>query len=206
MLVVKSLEFWYSHESALLHDVSLEIRHRERMAILGKSGVGKTTLLKILAGLISPRRGVVENRFRKTTYIPQNLGLVETATALENVLYATLDAAGLLFGLWKREAVERAGRALEAVGLYQKRKMKVSSLSGGERQRVAVARAIMQGAELVLADEPVSNLDLDNARSVLKLFATLPTAVVAVMHDIDLAMEFFHRGYRLEGGRLVELW
>ncbi|MFN3804657.1 MAG: ATP-binding cassette domain-containing protein [Pyrobaculum sp.] len=205
MLVVKSLEFWYNHKAALLRDISLEVWRGERIVIMGKSGVGKTTLLKILAGLLSPRRGVVENRFR-TAYIPQNLGLVETATALENVLYATLDTAGLLFGFWRREAAERASRALEAVGLLERRNMKVSSLSGGERQRVAIARALMQEAELILADEPVSNLDVENARAVLKLFTNLPAAVVAVMHDVDLAMEFFHRGYRLEGGRLVELW
>lgn len=204
---MKSVYFSYNGGPSLLSGIDFTLGRNDRVAVLGKSGVGKTTFLKIIAGLLKPVRGEVVNNFSKVSYIPQNLGLVETATALENVMYASLDSLGLFLGVWKRQRREEALKCLSAVGISHLADAKVSSLSGGERQRVAIARALMQKADLILADEPVANLDLDTASSVLKTLTSLSdVAVVAVMHDVDLAMEYFQRGYKLEGGRLIQLW
>ncbi|MEM4422794.1 ATP-binding cassette domain-containing protein [Pyrobaculum sp.] len=205
MLVLESV--YFSYREPLLRGVNLIVEKGSRIAIMGKSGAGKTTLLKIMAGLLAPQKGRVARGFRAVSYIPQNAGLVETATALENVLYATLSAKGIFLGLWDAALREKAEKVVESVGLGHKKNVIVSRLSGGERQRVAIARALMQGAELILADEPISNLDYENAVSVLRILTNQPgISVVAVMHDVDLAMEYFSRGYELRNGVLVELW
>ncbi|MEM0479737.1 MAG: ATP-binding cassette domain-containing protein, partial [Pyrobaculum sp.] len=133
--------------------------------------------------------------------------LVETASAVENVLFGSLDWRGFYIGIWRRDLKERALEALRVVGLEKLADVKVYRLSGGERQRVAIARALMQKSGLILADEPVASLDRETAESVLEILTSLNgVSVVAVMHDEDLARKFFQRGYLMTDGRLVRLW
>lgn len=205
MLVVRGVSFSLNGR-ALLSGVTLQLGRGEKAALMGRSGAGKTTLLKIIAGIHRPQSGEVLRGTKRVAYIPQNLALVEGASALENVLLGTLDLVGLHLGFWRRSQVERAVEALKAVGLGDKLYEKVERLSGGERQRVAIARALANRSELVLADEPVSNLDVETARSVLEILTSIDAAVLAVMHDVDLAEEYFDAGYLLEGGVLKRLW
>jgi len=203
----------------ILRGVDLDLWPGEAVAIMGRSGVGKTTLLKIAAGLLRPEKGYVrilgcptpdrcfEKLRGRIAYIPQSIGLVEGGTALYNVLLARAHRSPLRssLGLWARGDVEEALEALRAVGLDGKARARVERLSGGERQRVAIARAIYQGAPVILADEPVSNLDLETARSIVELLVGLRrrgAAVAAVMHDRELALSYFDRVYVLEGGLL----
>ena len=205
--MLKMVDIYFSYDGRpLINSLSLEVGEGERVAVMGRSGVGKTTLLKIASGLIKPHRGVVEVKAR-LSYIPQNLGLVETASALENVLFGSLDWRGFYIGIWRRDLKERALEALRVVGLEKLADVKVYKLSGGERQRVAIARALMQKSGLILADEPVASLDRETAESVLEILTSLNgVSVVAVMHDEDLARKFFQRGYLMKDGRLVRLW
>jgi ABC-type phosphate/phosphonate transport system ATPase subunit len=221
VLEVENVFFGYD-STDLLRGVSLEVRRGEAVAVMGRSGAGKSTLLKICAGLLKPRSGAVKVLGREVgnrcfesvrpciAYIPQTLGLVSGASALYNVLLGRASRCPLRFvaGLWSRRDVEEALEALRAVGLGDKAEMVVDKLSGGERQRVAVARALFQGASVIYADEPVSNLDINTATEVMKLlmeFRRRGAAVVAVLHDQDLAFEFFDRVYMLSGGILKEL-
>jgi phosphonate transport system ATP-binding protein len=221
LLEVENVFFGYD-STDLLRGVSLEVRRGEAVAVMGRSGAGKSTLLKICAGLLKPRSGVVKVLGREVgnrcfesvrpriAYIPQTLGLVSGASALYNVLLGRASRRPLRFvaGLWSRRDVEEALEALRAVGLGDKAEMVVDKLSGGERQRVAIARALFQGASVIYADEPVSNLDINTATEVMKLlmeFRRRGAAVVAVLHDQDLAFEFFDRVYMLSGGVLKEL-
>lgn len=192
----------------ILRNVSLEINRGEAVALLGKSGVGKTTLLKIGAGILKPTSGVVERRASRVGYVPQSIGLIETATVLENVLIASGYPLGVFIGRWPRHLVEKAAQVLHQVGLGDKLKEPVANLSGGEKQRVAIARALLYGAEIILADEPVSNLDFQTAEDVLKLLTSFKGngAVLAVLHDVDLALKYFDKGYRLEGGMAYRIW
>jgi ABC-type phosphate/phosphonate transport system ATPase subunit len=218
---MKDVEFSYE-TLKVLKGVSLEVKLGERIAIMGRSGSGKTTLLKIIAGLLKPEGGFVrvlgynlmngsfKNVQGKIAYIPQNLGLVEGGSALYNILLARAPRkpTRFLLGFWDKKDIEEALEALRIVGLESKAMKRVDRLSGGERQRVSVARAIFQGARIVLADEPVSNLDMETAESVTASLASLASrgvTIIAVLHDYDLALRFFERVYILKDGKLWEL-
>ncbi|MCX8136950.1 ABC transporter ATP-binding protein [Pyrobaculum aerophilum] len=192
----------------ILRDVTLEINRGEAVALLGKSGAGKTTLLKIGAGILKPTSGIIERHVSRIGYIPQSIGLIEGATVLENVLIASGNPLGIFTGRWPRHLIEKAVQVLRQVGLGDRLREPVANLSGGEKQRVAIARALIYGAEIILADEPVSNLDLQTAEDVLKLLIAFKEngAVLAVLHDVDLAIKYFDKGYRLEGGKAYRIW
>jgi ABC-type phosphate/phosphonate transport system ATPase subunit len=135
---------------------------------------------------------------------------VEGGSALYNVLLARAPSkpTRFLLGFWDKRDVEEALEALKLVGLEAKAMRRVDRLSGGERQRVLVARAIFQDARIVLADEPVSNLDLETAESVMASLVSLAgrgVTIIAVLHDYDLALKFFERVYILKDGKLREL-
>ncbi len=218
---MRDVEFSYG-KLKVLSGVSLEAKLGDKIAIMGRSGSGKTTLLKIMAGLLKPERGVVRvlgynivnGSFKdvqgRIAYIPQSLGLVEGGSALYNVLLARAPRKPIRFllGFWDRGDIEEALEALRLVGLEAKAMRRVDRLSGGERQRVLVARAIFQDARIVLADEPVSNLDVETAESVMASLVSLAgrgVTIIAVLHDYDLAFKFFERVYVLMDGRLREL-
>jgi putative ABC transport system ATP-binding protein len=182
MLVVRDLSKSYggARPRAVLRGVSLDVRQGEYVAIMGESGVGKTTLLNIIAGLDPPDRGSVlldgkdvaalddlsRTRLRRSSigFVFQAFHLLPHLTVEQNV--------GLplsLNGVEETQAAERMAEILEAVGLAAAAGAYPRELSGGELQRVAIARALVHRPLLLLADEPTGNLDADTARQVLTL-------------------------------------
>lgn len=204
-----------------LADVTLEVAPGEFVAIVGASGAGKTTLLRLLAGLDAPDAGTIDvfGRARPraargdtdVALVFQRPRLVGRADALTNVLAGRLGHVprwrGLL-GRWRADDVRIALEALDRVGLLDRFTERTDRLSGGEQQRVAIARALAQGPRILLADEPVSSLDPDNARRIVRILADCAAAaglaVVASLHQPELARAFAHRVVRLDGGRLVD--
>ena len=200
----------------VLSGVDLEIRAAERVAIVGASGSGKTTLLQILGGLDDPTSGEVivdgqslantdevtkgKLRNRYIGFVYQFHHLLPEFTARENVAMPLL-----IRRMARSEAMERAAQLLGNVGLGERLDHKPGELSGGERQRAAVARALITGPSLVLADEPTGNLDAGNGEHVLRLMMelneALSTSLVIVTHDQTIAGRM-DRVLVLENGRL----
>ncbi len=202
----------------VLRDAELCVREGERVAIVGQSGVGKSTLLHILGALDHPSSGSVRfrgedvfakpsdelARFRNTSlgFVFQFHHLLPEFSALENVMMP-----GLLRGEGSARMRERAATMLGEVGLAERLHHPIGKLSGGERQRVAVARALVLDPPLVLADEPTGNLDPATGDRVgdllLRMNETRGTALVVVTHNESLARRL-GRIATLVDGRLVE--
>jgi predicted ABC-type transport system involved in lysophospholipase L1 biosynthesis ATPase subunit len=200
-----------------LRGVTLDIERGERVALLGKSGSGKSTLLNLLGGLDRPTAGSLAvagrdlgrlggrdlARFRSAAVgmIFQSFNLIPSRTALENVELPMVFA-----GRSVRERRAEAARALESVGLGARLAHRPAQLSGGESQRVAVARALVNRPEILLADEPTGNLDSATAREVIGLILdhvhSHGTTLILVTHDEELAATCTNRVLRLKDGQL----
>ena len=202
----------------VLRGLDLAVRRGDRIAVVGQSGVGKSTMLHVLGGLEAPTAGrvsfegqdllaldaaaIAEFRNRKLGFVFQFHYLLADFTALENVMMPALIAR-----MSDSEARSRAQAVLEMVGLADKLNRRPTELSGGEQQRVAVARAVALHPSLVLADEPTGNLDPDTADEVHRLFEQLNTelgiTLVIATHNERLARRM-SRVLRLKEGRLFD--
>lgn len=221
-LRTEGLWFAYKEPDWILKDVCLSVPTGQITIIMGPSGTGKTTLLKILAGILTPSRGHVEvlnynitNQSQRSLasligYIPQQLGLVRNLSALENVLMGALGRCGngiALFGLFPREEVTKAEAALDLMGIAHKSNEKVFRLSGGERQRVAIARTLLQHPRVVVADEFVSDLDMALALEILsrirRAAAQEQITFVMSMHRQGLVREFAENIVTLREGQIT---
>jgi lipoprotein-releasing system ATP-binding protein len=205
-------------EVVVLHGLNLEVSAGEQIAIIGQSGVGKSTLLYLLGSLERPTAGKVyfedqdlfvmderalaEFRNRKLGFVFQFHYLLADFSALENVMMPALIAR-----LSDSEARQRAEDVLDVVGLKDKLHRRPAELSGGEQQRVAVARAVVLGPKLVLADEPTGNLDPQTAEEVNQVFQRLNrdlnVTLVVATHNERLSRSM-SRTLRLSDGKLYE--
>ncbi|MDS0222809.1 ATP-binding cassette domain-containing protein [Haloarcula sp. S1AR25-5A] len=199
-------------EEVALREVSLSLEAGERVAVIGPSGAGKTTLLRLAAGALRPETGTVTLggttiTGSAVTLAYQGETLVDRRTALSNVLSGRVGALSWLRGFLEPivpRTPEPALERLAAVGLADRTDVPVHSLSAGERQRVAFARALMQDAEVVLADEPTANLDPSSRRNVIDVLDAVldDELLVTALHEVELALEHFDRILGIADGRL----
>lgn len=203
----------------ILRDLDLEVPAGDCYAVLGPSGGGKTTLLRIVLGLLQPTSGTIERpclggggvRQRGAIgYIPQTLGLVRNLTVRENVLLGALGRLPFwrsMLGRFPGQEIQRADEALAAVGLEGRGEERVEFLSGGQRRRVAIARAVVQRPVLLLADEFLAELDRDTAFEITELLRQLREAsgmtMLFVDHDVDTACRIADRVIVVVDGRKV---
>ena len=165
-------------EKAVLRNVSLTLHPHQRLALMGPSGVGKTTLLRIAMGLLRPDEGAAENSFSKTAVVFQEPRLLPWRTADENVNLVLGD---------QKETLPKARAILTELGLGDALDKCPGALSGGMQQRVSIARALVTGADLLILDEPFKAMDVSLRREVIARVARTGAAILLVTHDKEEA-------------------
>ena len=185
LLEIKNLSIGFN--SALVTDIIARVLPGEIIAVLGPSGIGKTTLIRTIAGLIQPLEGQINLSIPKQGgmgYIPQRLGLVRHASVHHNVNLGARASLPILKG-GSQEREKRVHEAIKAMGLEEKTNEPVRRLSGGQLRRVATARALAQRPKLLLADEFLSELDHSTVEVVLDAVKNLlddGTSIIMVEH------------------------
>ena len=215
--VTRSVELPDESRLDILKGVNLEVSVGDHVSIVGRSGSGKSTLLNLLGLLDTPTSGEIffdgrplselragvrdRTRGRDVGFIFQQFNLLSGRTALENVVTPLLYASGQQF--WRRRAI--ATEMLERVGLGDRLDSVPERMSGGEQQRVAIARSLVRGPRLILADEPTGALDLETGTSVMGLLDEVAersgAALITITHDANVAA-LARRHYRLDAGVL----
>lgn len=187
---LRHVRFGYTPDHLIWSDLNLEVQQGETVACMGPSGSGKSTLLALLGGLITPSAGQVwfrDERAQQVGWIQQTTNVFGSRTVIENVAMGAYQT-----GVGPTRALTLARAALETIEMAGFERRQVSSLSGGEVQRVVIARAVVSGADLLLADEPTGQLDATTTELVLDAIAALMQlhphmALLIATHDAAVA-------------------
>jgi putative ABC transport system ATP-binding protein len=218
-LDVKKVYRMGATETHALRGATLDIREGEYLSIMGPSGSGKSTLFNMIGGLGKPTSGKVYIdqvdiaqldanelawlRCRKIGYVFQTYNLIQVMTCLENVMLPMSFA-----GLGNEEARDKGMYILKLVGLAHRPLHRPAELSGGQQQRCALARALANSPEIVLADEPTANLDLHTGEEMIELLATLRdelgVTIISATHDLKM-LKRSDRILWIEDGRIVRM-
>lgn len=208
---------YFSDKDLSVEDINLSIQAGEFVSVVGHSGAGKTTLIRLLLGEVKPstgniwfddfdvdqlKRSEIPAYRRRIGVVFQDFRLLPNKTAFENVAFA-MEAAGKS----DEEIVSDVPHALELVGLLHKSRAFPHEMSGGERQRLAIARAIINQPEVILADEPTGNLDPQSTYEIveiLKKINDLGTTVILTTHNKGIIDALGKRVITIEKGRIIK--
>ena len=230
VLRIHQLNKRFSGDKHALCDINISVQRGEMVALIGASGSGKSTLLRHIAGLVagdasSPslvevdgrvvqRNGKIDRNIRKTRsqigFVFQQFNLVDRLPVLVNVLVGMLHRLPWwrgLFGIFSSANKEVAMQAMARVGIAQCFAQRASTFSGGQQQRAAIARTLVQGAKLVLADEPIASLDPESSRNVMEILSRINredgSTVIVSLHQVEMAMKYCPRVVALHQGKVV---
>jgi len=198
-LELKNVSFYYDN-TLILDDVSLTYNKRDFLSIIGPNGGGKSTLLKLMIGLLSPTKGSVHlfgepplHVSHRIAYVPQDILANKDfpIKVLDVVLMGRL-CKSKAFATYSKEDHAIARAMLEKVGMQTYEHQKIHTLSGGQRQRVFVARALASEAEILFLDEPTASIDTAGQIEIFKLLKTLnhDVGIVIISHDINVALNY----------------
>ena len=203
------------YSEVLIENINVEISSGDVIAVLGPSGIGKTTLLRTIAGLVKPISGEIELAVKPRGglgYIPQRLGLVGNTSVKGNVEMGTRVGLSRWFPPFlplPNKQKQYAKKAMEDLGISDLAQKPVRILSGGQQRRVATAKTVAQRPKLVLADEFLGELDDDNVdivmRTVKAAIDNRNSAMVMVEHHEELAIQVANRIWRIQDKQLVEV-
>lgn len=198
ILEFRRADFCYERGDSFIKDMSFSIENGEFIGLLGANGSGKSTILKLAGGLLRASGGDVElwdkpvfsyknkDRAKLLSYLPQVLDI--------NIPFTVQELVGM--GLYPYDIIPEltVEGALEMVGLKEKAEALITNLSGGERRRVYIAMTLLQGAGLLLLDEPLANLDIKYQIELIRLLKALRRergiSIIMALHDINIAMQF----------------
>jgi phosphonate transport system ATP-binding protein len=226
---IRGLSKTFDNGHRALDDIELRIAPGEMVAVIGASGSGKSTMLRHIAGLVTANRGtgrievhgrtvqnngVLARDIREVRaqigFVFQQFNLVGRLPVVTNVLAGCLHRTPLWRGLVKRFRRDELGMALAAlgrVGILEQANQRASTLSGGQQQRAAIARALVQGARVLLADEPIASLDPESSRRVMEILAAINRedrcTVIISLHQVNVALRYCPRIVALRHGRVV---
>ena len=181
-----------------LEQVNLQIRRGEKVALIGRSGAGKSSLL----------RRLYEQRPDHCAFIHQHHGLVPQLSVFHNIYMGRLDHYSWMYNLRNLVKAHPArrkevSRITAVLGLEDKLWSRTGEVSGGQQQRVGIGRALYRGSAILMADEPVSSLDVVQGRDIIDLLTQVGETVVSALHYVELSREFFHRIIGLGNNRIL---
>jgi phosphonate transport system ATP-binding protein len=229
-LRVHKLNKHFANGKHALNDINLIVSKGEMVALIGASGSGKSTLMRHMAGLIAAdgqsdslieidgscvqRGGRVHRDIRqvraKVGFVFQQFNLIDRLPVMVNVLVGLLHRMPWwrsLFRLFSPNERAQALDALQRVGIAECFAQRASTLSGGQQQRAAIARALVQGAKVVLADEPIASLDPESSRKVMEILSRInkedQCTVIVSLHQVEMALKYCPRVIALHQGRVV---
>ncbi|WP_455540089.1 cell division ATP-binding protein FtsE [Terrisporobacter sp.] len=216
MIKFMNVEKQYSDGNKCLHDINLKIDQGEFVFLVGHSGAGKSSLLKLITREENPTSGKImvdkenianiKNRYlhkyrRNIGMIFQNYRLIKDKTVYENI-----ELALRVVGEDSKNIKPKVMEVLEKVGINHKYKKYPDELSGGECQRVGIARAIVNNPSIIIADECTGNLDIENSKSIMNLLEDINKqgiTVIMATHNLELVREFPNRIVKIEAGKII---
>ncbi|MDD2896082.1 MAG: ABC transporter ATP-binding protein [Aliarcobacter sp.] len=187
--------FYKYNKTDVLEDINLSIKDDDFLAIIGPNGGGKSTLLKLILGLLTPQTGKIDKKIKNSLigYVPQNtnLNIDFPITALEIVLMGHTSSKRKIFG-YSKEDIACAMDSLKKVSMAEFANSKIGDLSGGQRQRVFIARALCSNPKIMLLDEPTASIDVKGQREIYELLKELNNSIciVVVSHDISVLLNY----------------
>ena len=229
-LHIRQLNKHFPNGRHALRDINLSVQHGEMVALIGASGSGKSTLLRHVAGLVAAdggseslieidghcvqQGGRIHRDIRKVRaqvgFVFQQFNLVDRLPVLVNVLVGLLHRIPSWrswLRLFSQQERSQAIEALARVGIADCHAQRASTLSGGQQQRAAIARTLVQGARVVLADEPIASLDPESSRKVMEILARINRedrcTVIVSLHQVDMARKYCPRVVALHQGQVV---
>jgi len=217
MIQMYGISMRYKHDIEVLHNIDMSVEKGEFAFLVGSSGAGKTTVLRLLYRELVPTEGQIvvagynlskirstqlPDLRRKLGIVFQDFKLLPNKTVERNIAFSMR-----VTGAKRSQIKKNVDRAIEWTGLQHRRKALPEDISGGEQQRTSIARAIVNDPLLILADEPTGNLDPVLSLEIMRLFEranTRGTTVLVATHDIDLVRQMGKRIIRIDRGRIVE--